>query len=65
MGTRLVLPDGEWLASDLALEEVERLLREGRVIAADRKGRRIAVNPAHVVYAEEWERGTPAPGGAR
>lgn len=56
MGTRLVLPDGEWLASDLALAEVERLLREGRVIAAHRKGKRIAVNPAYVIYAEEWER---------
>jgi hypothetical protein len=64
MGTRLVLPDGEWLASDLELDEVERLLREGRVVAADRNGKRIAVNPAHIVYAEEWQRGTAASGGA-
>jgi len=60
MATRLVLPDGEWLASDLDLDEVERLLGEGRLIAADRKGKRIVVNPAHVVYAEEWQRGSPA-----
>jgi hypothetical protein len=62
MGTRLVFADGEWLASDLDLQEVERLMAEDRMIAADRKGKRIVVNPAHVVYAEEWDRPAPAGG---
>jgi len=60
MGTRLVFADGEWLASDLGLQDVERLMADGHVIAADRKGKRIVVNPAHVVYAEEWERPPPS-----
>ncbi len=59
MGTRLVFADGEWIASDLELEAVERLMTEGRVIAADRMGKRVVINPAHVVYAEDWDR--PAP----
>ncbi|CAB4939999.1 unannotated protein [freshwater metagenome] len=63
MGSRLVFVDGEWLASDLPIEEVAARLGEGRVIDADRKGKRIAVNPAHVIYAEEWDRPTAADGG--
>lgn len=62
MGTRLVFADGEWIASDLELAEVERRLAGADVIPADRKGRRVVVNSAHVVYAEEWERPAPAPG---
>ena len=56
MGTRLVFDDGEWIASDLDLDDVELRIGEGRVIPADRKGKRVVVNPAHVVYAEEWDR---------
>lgn len=56
MGTRLVFADGEWVASDLSLGEVERRMAEGRTIDADRKGKRVVVNPAHVVYAEDWDR---------
>ena len=63
MGTRLVFADGEWIASDLDLTDVERLMADGLVIAADRKGKRIAVNPAHVVYAEEWDRPQATEGG--
>ena len=62
MGTRLVFADGEWLASELDLREVERLMAEDRMIAAERKGKQIVVNPAHVVYAEEWDRPQPASG---
>lgn len=61
MGTRLVFADGEWVASDLDLDEVERRMVESRMIGADRKGKRIVVNPAHVVYAEDWDRPVPAP----
>ncbi|CAB4882558.1 unannotated protein [freshwater metagenome] len=56
MGSRLVFPDGEWIASDLEIEEVARRMASGAVIDADRKGKRVAVNPAHVAYAEEWDR---------
>jgi hypothetical protein len=59
MPARLVFADGEWLASDLDLPEVEELLAAGRLIPARRKDKRLVVNPAHVVYAEEWE-GPPA-----
>ena len=30
-------------------------MAEGRVIPASRKGKRIVINPAHVVYAEQWD----------
>ncbi len=55
MGTRLVFEDGEWIASELELEDVELRMIEGHVIPASRKGKRIVVNPAHVVYAEQWD----------
>jgi len=55
MGTRLVFSDGEWIASELELEDVELRMAEGRVIPASRKGKRIVVNPDHVVYAEQWD----------
>lgn len=54
--TRLVFADGEWLVSDLPMDEVEVLLETRRVIPASRQGRRVIVNPAHVLYAETWER---------
>ena len=55
MGTRLVFSDGEWIASELELEDVELRMVERRVIPASRKGKRIVVNPDHVVYAEQWD----------
>ena len=30
-------------------------MSEGHVIPASRKGKRIVVNPDHVVYAEQWD----------
>ncbi len=54
--TRLVFADGEWLVSDLRLDEVEALLEAHRVIPAARQGRRVIVNPVHILYAEAWER---------
>ena len=38
MGTRLVFSDGERIASELELEDVETRMAEGRVIPASRKG---------------------------
>ena len=55
MGTRLVFSDGEWIASELELPDVELRMSERRVIPASRKGKRIVVNPDHVVYAEQWD----------
>lgn len=55
--------DGEWIASDLDLDEVERRMVAGELVAADRKGRRVVVNPAHVVYAEDWDRPAPRDAG--
>ncbi len=55
MGTRLVFSDGEWIASELELADVELRMSEGHVIPASRKGKRIVVNPDHVVYAEQWD----------
>ncbi len=53
-GTRLVFADGEWVVSDLPLRDVEALLAAGHLVPARRQGKRLVVNPAHVVYAEEW-----------
>ncbi len=55
MGTRLVFADMEWIASDLELDEVIVLIEAGRLVPAQRAGKRVVVNPAHVVSAEEWD----------
>jgi hypothetical protein len=54
MGTRLVFADMEWIASDLELDEVAALIEDGRLVPARRAGKRVLVNPAHVLSAEEW-----------
>ncbi len=54
MGTRLVFADQEWVTSELELDEVEGLMNHGRLVPAQRKGKRLLVNPVHVAYAEEW-----------
>lgn len=59
MGTRLIFTDAEWILSDLDVEEVAELMEAGRVIPAKRAAKRVFVNPAHVVSAEEWT--PPAP----
>ena len=59
-GTRLVFSDGEWLTSELALDEVASFMEAARLIPALRNGKRVLVNPAHVVSAEEWATPVPA-----
>lgn len=54
MGTRLVFTDMEWIASDLDLDEVIVLMEDGKLVPARRAGKRVVVNPAHIVSAEEW-----------
>ncbi len=54
MGSRLVLADAEWLVSDLSLDEVAALMRAGDLIPARRTGKRIVVNPEHIVFVEDW-----------
>lgn len=61
MGSRLVLVDAEWLVSDLSLEEVSALMRAGDLIPAQRTGKRLVVNPAHVVFVEDWTIPPPPP----
>jgi len=61
MGSRLVLIDAEWLVSDLSLDEVAELMRAGDLIPARRTGKRIVVNPAHVVFVEDWATTPDAP----
>lgn len=61
MGARLVFADAEWITSDLPLAEVAALMEAGRLVPALRNGKRVLVNPAHVVSAEEW----PASGAVR
>jgi hypothetical protein len=59
-GTRLVFADGEWLTSELPLDEVAAFIEAGRLIPAQRSGKRVLVNAAHVVSAEEWATPVPA-----
>ena len=59
MGTRLIFVDAEWITSELPVQEVAELMEAGRLIPAQRAGKRVFVNPAHVVSAEEWT--PPAP----
>lgn len=54
MGTRLVFTDAEWIVSELELHEVAELMEAGRLVPAKRAGKRVLINPAHVVAAEEW-----------
>lgn len=54
MGSRLVLADAEWLVSDLSLDEVAALMRDGDLIPARRAGKRLVVNPDHIVFVEDW-----------
>ncbi|HVP03376.1 MAG TPA: hypothetical protein VMT10_12470 [Solirubrobacteraceae bacterium] len=61
-GSRVVFADGEWMTSELSLEEVAAFMEAGRLIPAQRNGKRVLVNPAHVLSAEEWA--TPLPEGA-
>lgn len=61
MGTRLIFTDAEWITSDLPVDEVAALMEAGRLIPAQRAGKRLYINPAHVVSAEEWA--PPAPRG--
>ncbi|HEY5142630.1 MAG TPA: hypothetical protein VII98_03935 [Solirubrobacteraceae bacterium] len=60
-GTRLVFSDGEWLTSELPLDEVASFMEAARLIPALRNGKRVLVNPAHVVSAEEWATPATAP----
>ena len=54
MGARIVLADAEWLLSDSSFDELAALMRAGDILPAQRQGKRILVNPAHVVTIEEW-----------
>jgi hypothetical protein len=54
MGARIVLSDAEWLLSESSFDELAELMRAGDLLPAQRTGKRILVNPAHVVALEDW-----------
>jgi len=59
MGARIVFADAEWLLSESSFEELATLLRAGDLLPAQRNGKQILVNPAHVLAIEEWPATTP------
>jgi len=59
MAARIVFADAEWLLSDSSFAELAALLRAGDLLPAQRNGKQILVNPAHVLAIEEWPAAPP------
>ncbi len=63
MGSRLVFVDGEWITSDLELDQVAERMEAGRLVPAQRMGKLVLVNPVHIVSAEDWPATLPSDAG--